>query len=283
MKKIMLLLSLAAALVLFGCANSSSGSDDDTPVPAVSQQSSTATPELPATYVDISGTWYYTKIWNGQPFGEYKAVFEYKPLEKPKVGQEDLNFPLGIVTKLSVYDTNGYFLYDLSLVYDRGTNILYRSNIDDSIITSISNDRILFKVNKISKAQSILSTEGLETVLSKTPTAGGSGSSSGSGGNVTLSGTYNAAERSGVTITFNNDGTWTQSYPGAPGTQGTFTLTGSNLTVNFSKLSQNYSGVFTVSEDNGSTILTADSGDTLEIIAIAWGITTSQTKVTLSK
>ncbi|MCQ2249298.1 MAG: hypothetical protein MJZ50_09835 [Treponema sp.] len=284
MKKIMLLLSLAAALVLFGCANSSSGSDDDTPVPTVSQQTSTATPELPATYIDISGTWYYTRIWNGTNIGEYKAVFEYKPYQKPLESQKDLNFSLGIVTTLKLYDPNGYFSNDFgSLIYDRATNTLYLSNKDENYkITSINTNSILIKADSSRMALRLLSTENAETVLSKTPTAGGSG------GDVALSGSYDAAERAGISLRFDKDeGTWAQWYDGIMRKNGTYSQSGSTLTVNWHSDSQNrdFTADFTVSSENGNIILTASSGDTVTIIGQGFGLSESISsgKVTLSK
>lgn len=64
------------------------------------------TPELPSTYIDISGTWYYTRIWHKEPLGEYTAVIKY---EENKTLPSKLSFPMCIAFTCETIKPNGGF------------------------------------------------------------------------------------------------------------------------------------------------------------------------------
>lgn len=300
MKKLILLTAIFAGLFLSGCANSSSGSDDDTPVPEK------------ITY-DILGTWYYAHIYGNTKFGEHKVEFssDLWGLEIP----QGVILPEGDKYKAKIYNRDGQFAGSQCVIYNKNINSFYTYNLSkydsDNPINSYRLyfvDQKTFKILSDSNNSSspifgdrkeiIFTRDSVPSnnMLDNDNSSGsnsdggsGTGGSSGSGGDeITLSGSYDAAERSGVSLRFNKEeGTWAQWYDGIRRKNGTYSQSGSTLTVNWYSDTQyrNYSADFTVSSENGNIILTASSGDTVTVIGQGFGLSASLStgKVTLSK
>lgn len=303
MKKLILLTAIFAGLFLSGCANSSSGSDDDTPVPEK------------ITY-DILGTWYYSHIYGNLLFGEEnKAVFSKSGWNFGYDFPQNKNVPDDDRYEVAIYNKSGEEEGRYRIAYNKDLRTFYTlANSEYEGYESICKYSISFTDQKFSISQETSgwvycvfgnkgsisfsrypsSTEDPNHDLnqgsgSNSDGGSGTGGSSGSGGDeITLSGSYDAAERSGVSLRFNKEeGTWAQWYDGIRRKNGTYSQSGSTLTVNWYSDTQyrNYSADFTVSSENGNIILTASSGDTVTVIGQGFGLSASLStgKVTLSK
>lgn len=291
MKKKLLFMFLAAGLFFAGCSDGSGGSSggDDTPSLPGNPNPAPQNPaqQLPSTYVDISGTWYYTRIWNGEALGEYKAVIEYKEDESLP---SKLSIPLGIAFTCEKITPDGYSVGKEWGVYDRSNNKMYdwSDSIDKySTVSKINSDKVSINLY-VKSGNNIFTTMDSNLILSRTSGSSGGSDPQGPGNpgseDLTLSGLYSVAEQSGVTLTFNSNGTWEKVYNGLQRKEGTFSQSGSTVTLTFN----GKNAEFTVSSSNGKLILTAKNtsdADTISVIATGLQLSSSVAsgKVTLSK
>ncbi len=95
-----------------------------------------------------------------------------------------------------------------------------------------------------------------------------SSSDSSSTETVTLSGNYTISQADGSSISF-TDGNWSYTY-NSSSKSGTYSQSGSELTMNFTMGSNSVSGVFTVSKDGDNIKLTGKSGDCTTIVSSAF-------------
>ena len=279
---------LLAALVFAGCSVGSSGGNDDNKQDPGNNPPPTSpvAPQLPSTYVDISGTWYYTRIWNGESLGEYKAVIEYKEDESLP---SNLSIPLGIAFTCETIKPNGGFDGKSWGVYDRANNKIYEWNDekeDYSEVSTINSDKISINL-KYFTGLCLFSTMSSPLVLSRTSGSGSTGPEGpGNPGSedLSLSGLYNVDEQSGVTLTFNSNGTWEKVYNNSQRKEGTYIQSGNTVSLTYN----GNTAEFTVSISNGKTVLTAkNKDDWSNISVIGTGLQLSASllsgKVTLSK
>ncbi|MCQ2242173.1 hypothetical protein [Treponema sp.] len=294
MKKKLLFMFLAAGLFFAGCSDGSSGSSggDDTPsLPGnPNPDPQNPAPQLPSTYIDISGTWYYTRMNGSNPIDEYKLILSYNENESLP---DNLNLPLAVVVRYEIYDqTYGNLWTSGRFVYDRMNNRLYEKRSasvrEYSEITKSGNEKISVRHYSSIGTINSFGTDAVSTTLSRTSGSSGSSDPQGPGNpgseDLTLSGLYSVAEQSGVTLTFNSNGTWEKVYNGSQRKEGTFSQSGSTVTLTFN----GKNAEFTVSRSNGKLILTAKNtsdADTISVIATGLQLSSSVAsgKVTLSK
>ena len=288
MKKKLLFMVLLAALVFAGCSDGSSGGNDDNKQDPGNNPPPTSpeTPELPSTYIDISGTWYYTRIWHKEPLGEYTAVIKY---EENKTLPSKLSFPMCIAFTCETIKPNGGFEGKWWGVYDRANNKIYLWNDekeDYSEVSTINSDKISINL-KYSTGLRLFSTMSSPLVLSRTSGSGSTGPEGpGNPGSedLTLSGLYNVAEQSGVTLTFNSNGTWEKVYNNSQRKEGTYSQSGNTISLTYN----GNTAEFTVSSSNVKTVLKAKNKDdwsTISVIGTGLQLSASiaSGKVTLSK
>lgn len=290
MKKLMILFA-AAAFAFAGCSNGSTGGDDTPSLPGnPNPDPQNPAQQLPSTYVDISGTWYYTALMqDGNVDQEYKVTFVYSESETLP---DNLNLPLAICVKYEFYKANGAFDAKGTCVYDRMNNRLYEKKSagirEFSEISNAGIGKINIKHYNAHRNLNIFLSETVSTTLSRTSGSSGGSDPQGPGNpgseDLTLSGLYSVAEQSGVTLTFNSNGTWEKVYNGSQRKEGTFSQSGSTVTLTFN----GKNAEFTVSSSNGKLILTAKNtsdADTISVIATGLQLSSSVAsgKVTLSK
>ena len=289
MKKKLLFMVLLAALAFAGCSDGSTGGNDTPSLPGnPNPDPQNPAQQLPSTYVDISGTWYYTRIWNGESLGEYKAVIEYKEDESLP---SNLSIPLGIAFTCEKITPDGYSVGKRWGVYDRSNNKMYEWS--DSIeiystVSKINSDKVSIKLSYVESGSNIFSTMDSNLILSHTSGSSGTSAPQGPGNpgseDLTLSGLYNVAEQSGVTLTFNSNGTWEKVYNNSQRKEGTYIQSGNTVSLTYN----GNTAEFTVSISNGKTVLTAkNKDDWSNISVIGTGLQLSASllsgKVTLSK
>ncbi len=100
-----------------------------------------------------------------------------------------------------------------------------------------------------------------------------SSSDSSSTETVTLSGNYTISQADGSSISF-TDGNWSYTY-NSSSKSGTYSQSGSELTMNFTMGSYSVSGVFTVSKDGDNIKLTGKSGEYTTIVSSAFMVSDS--------
>lgn len=100
----------------------------------------------------------------------------------------------------------------------------------------------------------------------------GSGSQNNPSDVIDLTGSYTISEANGSTFIFSSDGTWTYKYNSST-TNGTWTVSNGELTINYSLGGYSSSAVFTVKVSDNTYTLTGKSGDTTTIISSAFKIT----------
>lgn len=101
-------------------------------------------------------------------------------------------------------------------------------------------------------------------VKSSTSGAGGSGNSGSEGGeNISVTGTYAGSDRYNSSIVMNDNGTWTfdTSKPGSAVSGGTYTVSGSKITMKYSARGTDFEETFTVTNSGSqSTWKTSQNG-----------------------
>ena len=100
----------------------------------------------------------------------------------------------------------------------------------------------------------------------------GSGSQNNSSDVINLTGSYTISEANGSTFTFSSDGTWTYDY-NSQTTNGTWSISDGELTINYSLGGYSSSAVFTVKVSDKTYTLTGKSGDITTIVSSAFKIT----------
>ena len=87
-----------------------------------------------------------------------------------------------------------------------------------------------------------------------------------------LIGSYTISEANGSTFTFASDGTWTYKYNSST-TNGTWSVSDSELTINYSLGGYSSTAIFTVNVSDDTYTITGKSGDYTTIISSAFKIT----------